>query len=256
MKKITVLIFLTVFLILLDSIGAFAEENTTEVGEHELNDFLKNLGVPLDVINELTYAGKFEIYNTIDSDAVFDGYSEQDVYLPEEGIGEISPMSIPKSQLQLKVTGFKNNDGSYSIYPSFIWKQKARLRNDSFGFALDSSNWSTVAGIVGLNVHMVNATAGHTDYYYYDRPSTSSYAGHVFKIPTNHGTTNHLHYEGHAHFKAKPKGSKVDKRIILRYGDDTTTRGTTSYGISIGVFSVSYPNPKGNFRQTAETLSW
>jgi hypothetical protein len=224
-----------------------------EITEAEIDSQLLELDVPLDVINELTYHGKLNIYNTIDEDAVFDGYTEEDVYLPEEGI-QLS--SIPKSQLQLKVSAFKNSDGTYSFYPSFIWKTKARLRNDSFGFALHDSNWNTVAGNVGLNIHMVNAFPGITDYFYYDRATTSNYSGHVFKIPKGDGATNHLHYEGHAHFKARSTKSTIDKRIILSYGDDTSSGGSASYSISIGAFSVSFPGGGSNKRETSETLSW
>lgn len=233
-----------------------ANEDDSLPSESEMDSFLLDLGMPSGTIENLTYFGKLEIFNTVDEDAVFDGYTEEDVYLPEENDGDISLFSIPKSQLQLKVSGFKNSDGTYSIYPSFIRKTKNRLRNDTFSFVLDNNNWTTVAGNVGLNIHMVNATPGITDKFYYDRPSSSSYSGHRFQIPQNHGKTNHKHYEGHAHFKAKSKKSKVDKRIILSYGNDTTSSGNLSYSVSIGIFSVSYSGGGKNLRTTSETLSW
>src|SRR5690625_1168013 len=134
--------FTLIFLILLGGVNVSADEKGSEVTESELNGFLHELNVPLNVIENLSYSGKLKIYNTIDEDAVFDGYNNEDVYLPTDG--NILPLTIPKSQLELKVSAFKNSDGTYSIYPSFIWKQKARLKNDSFGFVLDYSNWTTV----------------------------------------------------------------------------------------------------------------
>lgn len=253
MKKLATVMFTMMIFILLGNVDVSANENVQEIPESEIDNLLLDLEVPSDVIDELTYYGKLNIYNSIDTNAVFDGYTEEDVELPEN---DIQLLSIPKSQLQLKVSAFKNSDGTYSFYPSFIWKTKARLRNDSFGFALHDSNWTTVAGNVGLNIHMVNAIPGINDYFYYDRATTSNFAGHVFKIPKGDGATNHLHYEGHAHFKAKSKKSTIDKRIILSYSDDTTTGGSASYSISIGAFSVSFPGGGSNKRETSETLAW
>lgn len=257
MKKNTYIFFLSVvMLFVLSAKSVLASENTSIIPETRINDFLISLNVPEDVISSLSYYGKLEIYNTLDKDAQFDGYSEEDVTLPSKE-NNISPMTIPSSDLQLRVTCFKNTDGTYSIYPSFIWKKSARVRNDVFGFVLDYSNWSTVAGEVSLNMHMVNSLPGRTDYHYYDRPTTSDFSGHAFKIPTLHGANNHYHYEGHAHFKARPKTSYVDKKIILRYGDDTNLFNfTASYSISIQAFSVSFTSSDSNFRQTAQTLSW
>lgn len=197
-----------------------------------------------------------EIYNTLDKTATFDGFSSEDVVFEFDSL-EYTPYYIPKSELELKVSGFKNSDGTYTIYPSFIWKTKARLRNDTFGFVLNNNNWTTVAGNVGMTMYMRNVTPGNHDSIYYDRASVSNYAGHAFTIPSGHGVKNHNHYEGHAHFKARPKGTSVDRTIILKYGDDTRSfwnGGTVS--ISIGVIGITITNTPDKYRQTDETLSW
>lgn len=227
-----------------------------EVTEDHLDIFLEERNVPFDVIDELTYYGKLEIYNTLDADAVFDSYANEDVVLEDDSLG-LQPFTIPKSQLDLRVSRFRNSDGTYSFYPSFIWNVRSRLRNDTFGFVLDSNNWTTVAGNVGLTAYVMNYTPGNHDSIYYDRATTSDYAEHAFKIPSNHFTTNYLHHEGHTHFRARPRGSSIDRRMILKYGDDTRSVITSaSYGISFGIFNLSFSNTPSGFRETNETLSW
>ncbi|TDQ38311.1 hypothetical protein [Aureibacillus halotolerans] len=255
-KMLTVTSFTLCLFILTGFVSVSASDGNYSIDENEMDEFLIGLGVPEDVISNLTYLGKLEIFNSVEPDAEFDGFTEKEVSLPATE-GDSSIANIPRSSLDLRVTGFSNSDGTYSIYPSFIWKERARLQNDSFGFALNSNNWTTVAGDVGLNIHMVDASPGYTDRYYYDRPSTSNFAGHAFKIPSGDGELNHDHYEGHAHFTAEPNGSNVDRQIILRYGDDTHGAiGTASYSINVGPFSVSFPSSDSNFREGAETLSW
>lgn len=217
---------------------------------------MRERDVPDEIINEMTYFGKLEIYNTLDKTSTFEGFSSENVFLKPDLLG-ITPYTTPKSQLELKVSGFKNSDGIYTIYPSFIWNVNARLKNDTFGFALDGRNWDTVIGNVGLSTYMRNITPGNHDFIYYDRASESDYAGHAFTIPSGHFYKNHLHYEGHAHFRAKPRSGSVDRRIILRYGDHTGGLfSNVSYGGSIGIFNVNIQSPPKKFRQTTETLSW
>lgn len=264
MKKALIVVVLVGFLFSISTeLGVSASDQVPSTSE--LNSMLENLGVPSDVIDSLTFDAKLEIFLTVDPDAVFDGYTEEDVYLPDNESGEISMFTIPTSQLKLTVSGFKNSDGTYTIYPSFYWKVSTRVRNDSFGFALDSNRWTTVAGNVNMRLVMKNAFPSanpglRDEVEYFDRASTSNFSGHVFKIPKNMGKTKHLSYEGHANFRAKPKGSGVDRKIILSYGDDTFDLLSgffgASYSASIGVFSVSFPSGSTYFRSTSETLTW
>lgn len=255
-KKIVLLLFLSIFIMIYVGENHVSAHEDREVSEEKIDLFLKERDVPDEVLSEITYLGKLEIYNTLDKTATFDEFSSEDVVFESDSL-EYTPYYIPKSELELKVSGFKNSDGTYTIYPSFIWKTKARLKNDTFGFALDRRNWNTVAGNVGLNVYMRNITPGYHDSIYYDRATESNYAGHAFTIPSGQFYKNHLHYEGHAHFKAKPKSGSVDRRIILRYGDHTGgALSNVSYSVSVGIFNVTIPSPPSDFRQTTETLSW
>ncbi|WP_186577379.1 hypothetical protein [Aquibacillus kalidii] len=224
------------------------------IDEATIDTFLTDRGMPEDVLNNLSYRGKYTIYTTLEDDSIFDGYTERTAASLPNRDGDFSTQYISTSDLEFDATGWKNSDGTYSIYPSFYWKENVELDNDSFGFAINNRYWDNVSGAT-LNLWMRDfGPLGSTTSYFIDRASKSDYSGHSFKM-SGFGTIPH-DYEGNGYFKAKPVGSKIDRTISISYADDESSSGTVSYGVSIGMTSVTYSSSSSNFRSTADIIGW
>jgi len=212
---------------------AFTFDHVGELVDESIMDaYLIDRGMPTEALETLTYHAKYEIYSTLDHDTVFEGFEDRKVFL--ENPEETNLFSIPKSQLSFTVSGWKNSDGTYSIYPSFYWHTQNRIQNDSFGFALNSKYWDAVSGAT-LNVILRNSFGGSTNHFY-DRRTGGSFAGHYFRM-SNLTNSSLPGLEGHGHFRARPVGSRIDRKISIGYADDPG-RSPLSYSISIGGFPL------------------
>ncbi|GEM03846.1 hypothetical protein HMI01_08340 [Halolactibacillus miurensis] len=228
--------------------------NLENINEDTIDTFLASRGMPDDVLNNLSYRGEYTIYTTLEDDSIFDGYSERKAASLPSSDGDFSVQFIPTSDLEFDATGWRNTDGTYSIYPSFYWKENVELDNDSFGFALNKKYWDNVSGAT-LNLWMRDfGPEGSTTSYFIDRASMSDYSGHSFKM-SGLGSFPH-DYEGNGYFKAKPVGSTIDRTISISYADGKSILGNISYGVNIGMTSVTYSSSANNFKSTADIIGW
>lgn len=240
------------------SIG-FLNTQPVEANEaDELDTFLLEKGVPISVVEDLTTNAKENIYVTLDDDsAEYKGYDKKENVNMTGGTiqDEISVFSIPQSELSMSVVGFENADGTQDVYPSFQWNATTRLSNDTFGFVVNNSDWSTIAGDVGMRVVIPEfGPEGGQLEEYIDRATESSFAGHAIKM-NNFLNQPFDNPEGNAHFSIEPNGSGASQTIILRYADDPTSGGSLSYSATIQSFGISY-TPNTDIREGTETLSW
>lgn len=237
MKKISKLLCFS--MALLSSTSLFAQTNE--------DTFLQSKGVPQEVVSELSPNLKSYIYETLLEEPGFEFSSYSDE------VGNISPYTIPESELVFDVVTFENN-GIYKIYPSFEWLERNKVRNDTFSFALPSG-WEVVPQERNLRLWIRDFTPGNDEYYDLGRPTyANDFVGYGWKF--NNLTTSSYEFEGNAYFYAKKLNSSANEKINISYVDDPSRLCDLSYSIGYtgpsGLsFSVS-GSDSGDIRQTSD----
>lgn len=226
-------------------------EVINKIDEKELNRFLSEIGVPFDVQQEIDYIVKVKMYESlkdIDGNMKFEGYKSVVANMDNKRDGARDSV-IPKTELKFSATYIyvENNLNAYYIYPSFEFGGLGgltKLYTDTFGFALDSSKW-TVRLNSGIDIYDAFGKR-----YTIDRPSTADFAGCAYALAIPGGTpTSNIWDRGVACIIARPSSTDVDKRIVMRYGQNILTAPQAN----IGPFSITMPNV---YRSAGEVVNF
>ncbi len=251
MKKI---ILLVTFLVLSFSLQLFA--NANEVDEVLIDEFLYEIGTPSDVLDDMGYYQKLNIYNNLsmeEEQLTFDSFEIVDSSL------DGSTRYIPKSELTFKVAYYKGSGNKYSVYPSFYWNGEHSVKNDEFTYALDSSSWELDAsGDETLNIIWRDCIMGgftSNESYFFDRASDLTNAGATFRIPTEWGNSSFRSVEGHSHMKVIKLNTSASNQIWVGYADVYEGKNY-SVGVSFLNFGFNYNGSTSYYRSTKEKLNF
>ena len=232
----------------------------SEHSDEEITESLKSIGIPDDVLDNLSDACKDIIFNNIDENSEFEDYVEKDASTNNNSLIGLRAVELSSSNLQYSVTTIKgstNGEIIYTIIPSFKWKISTSLGNDGFGFAL-YTGWEAVADMpVKLTMHLYNSQGTIAQTKTYSDPSSASQYGYGFKIPKSDcnaapGGT----YEGVAIFRARKKKSNATNSISLNYLHDKSSLLSLSYSISLGVGSVAFSNSNSSTETYGKNISF
>lgn len=197
-------------------------------------------GVPQNVISQMTEHQKQDICANISADAEFAGYEKKQLSFADGdgGDNEISPayVELPERNMDLSVTGFKESNGTYSIYIQFYWYPLVRVANDSLACSM-YPGWEVYPGNEKLRLWSNDDKDNHLESFDIS-PINPSHSGYDFKIPSNKGKTLGF-YEGTAYFYVKKKEPSATPCIAVQYAHDDTSNCSLSFGVSIGVGSIS-----------------
>ena len=249
----------------------------------EAQQLLFELGVPQDVISLMTDAQIINILENIDLEVAIPEFSsfsivdfayneagdlyklseivitlyETTVYLFDssgtiiehfscDSRSGIAPLSIPTSDLTLRLTGFRsgthNGVPRYQLFPSFIWHRPVKVTGDAFAFSV-FHGWEVIAG-ENVNLRLWNRNWQGTLLHYVDlAPDVTQSSGFGFRVPSNVGNFQVL-MEGHAFFFARRWADEqsTQRALTMNYAHDRRTffsRITISIGF--GVISISSP---------------
>ena len=238
MKKRLVSI-LTIVTLLICSISASAQQT------NEVDEYLLDAGFPQSIVETMSETKKDYIYEITHNkeDIAFCSYEEKQFNINEEGLlSEISTTprggQISPSDLTVDVIGIVSNTSEgieYSVFPSFVWNVVKKVKNDSFSMSM-YSGWEAVPGARNLRLYFINAYGNST---YTDlNPTQSNSSGYTFKVPSSTGAVQGL-YEGHGYYDLIKKASNPTPAISLHYTHDASSSMTVSYGINLGVGSIS-----------------
>lgn len=236
---------------------------------NEIDEFLLETGMPLDMVKALDEQLKTYIYETIDTtkNLIFSGYNEETITFPNTDDGDISPNAIPHSELSLTVTSFKDSSGVYHIYPTFEWKVPNKVANDTFAFVLPEG-WYLVPSKYNLRMwYKVSPGDAWEMTEDLSRPSTATLYGYGWNIPKyyydGYGWETTKYYarkayvKGHAYFNAKPTTPTPDKRICVSYADDTSSRLNLSYSLTYkALFITLHPASDDSVRFSFKLLEF
>ncbi|HEY8362829.1 MAG TPA: hypothetical protein VIK77_08090 [Tissierellaceae bacterium] len=208
---------LLISLLIISTLGL----NSVYAASHDINEideFLLETGMPLDIVKALDEEFKIYIYETIDKTKklTFSGYTEKTITFPNIDDGDIRLNYIPPSELSLTVTSIVDSSGVYHIYPTFEWKVRTRVANDTFAFALPEG-WYLVPS--KYNLRMWARENLNDDWKLIEdlsRPSTATFYGYGWQIPLKYIILDDDYYvRGNAYFYAKPTISTPDRRICI-----------------------------------------
>lgn len=241
LKKIS---FLLIFAFLF-SLTTFSSFGTNV--DVDLDTYLDNIGVPDDVIAELTEEQKQLIFETsANENLTFCGFDTREFTITEDGVlKEISKNqqtrdAIPSSDLTLSVMGFNSYSDAhgytYSIYPLFRWHRVTKVNNDTFAFSM-YPGWETIPGERSLRLNLCNEN-GSPQQTTSVGVSLASYSGYAFTVDTTTGAFDGF-YIGGAYMKIKKTSSTASPNISMLYAHDTRPLFTASYGINLGAGSIS-----------------
>ncbi len=258
MKKI----FMTISLAIIMAISVSANEKQTTTiqdtkDEQELNEYLSSIGTPEEVINDMGYYQKLNIYeNSIQEDyVVFDSF--EIVNNEEQGLDDTRYIS--PSELQFEVAYYYHGNNVYSIYPSFYWSGEHDVRNDTFTYLLDGNDWELYAdGDETLNIIWKDVNVGgyiRDESYFLGRASDLTMAGASFDIPVGWNMGTYDHVEGHAHAKVEKMNSSAKHSVRVGYAD-VVEGGNYSVGVSFHIFDFIYSSGGSSFRDTKELLNF
>ena len=211
--------------------------------EDYLDSFLLELDIPAYVLETMPLGQKNMMYNVL--------RNEQDVEfafsLEEE---------YPIDDLSFRVSGMRMDDGTYYIFPSFIWHRSVSVINDRFGASLNTNYWSVAPGTTQLNLWLHGPGQSHQ--HLIGTAWTMSWAGPIFAMPTGTSQPTGWWYEGHGVFRARPSISNPPYNIVLSYAHDNTWSNNLSIDINAGVFSLSFTTTGrgGGLLQRSQTLVW
>ncbi|MDN5277606.1 MAG: hypothetical protein PWR01_1571 [Clostridiales bacterium] len=234
---------------------------------NEINEFLLETGMPLDMVKALDEQLKTYIYETIDTTEklTFSGHTEETITFPNTDAGDISLNTIP--QLSLTVTAFKDSNGIYHVYPTFEWKIPNKVANDTFAFVLPEG-WYLVPSKYNLRMWArENSNDAWEMIEDMSRPSFASLYGYGWNIPKyyydGYGWQTPKYYarkayvKGHAYFYAKPITPTPDKRICVSYADDTSSRLNLSYSLTYEASSITlHPASDDSVRFNSKLLEF
>lgn len=245
--KRTLCAFLTIFMTMsLVSANVFASGV-------DYDTILTAHGVPQDVISQMTEHQKQDICENISTDAEFAGHETKQLSFADEDGDDsgISPayVELPERNMDLSVTGFKESNGTYSIYVHFYWYPLVRVANDSLACSM-YPGWEVYPGNQKLRVWSNDDNNNHLESFDI-APINPSYSGYDFKIPSNKGKTLGF-YEGTAYFYVQKKESSATPRIAVQYAHDDTSACNLSFGVNIGIGSISVTGASDNLQVRGE----
>lgn len=203
------------------------------------DDYLAHLGMPENVIIQLTDIQKECIMEHIDSTAVYVGYDSCDFTLDPVS-GDMMPMytPLPASDLTISVSAYKlqaaseSGSAQYVVCPAFEWHKLSKVNGDSLAGVM-FSGWETIDEIPQLLLVLRNSNGDVAQRILIDENDASEY-GYVFEIPSNVGGMVNGRYEGVASFSINKKDPNATARISMKYVHDNTGL-FESYSINIGV---------------------
>lgn len=110
-------------------------------GIYRSDSYLLSIGVPRDVVDQLSIGQKESIFQKLEGNARFEVFDKRNFAIEDSHNPQIQPMGglISKSDLTLSVISFSvehNGIDCQEIFPSFVWHKKVALKNHSFGMAL------------------------------------------------------------------------------------------------------------------------
>lgn len=247
MKKLKILSVFLILAILICTTGVSAHSNNLveNYSESEIDAYLLESGFPQQLVDTMSDAQKEIIYQHSDNQQIeFAGYETYDYSIDKNNnLSLVEPCGglISESDLTISVFGTRTVDSSgtllySSVYPSFVWNKLVKVKNDSFSMSM-YSGWEAIPGQVNLRLHLMSFD-GVSRQYVDLKPTTSSSSGYSFKIPSNTGAMQGL-YSGYAYYDIDKKSSSATPRISLHYVYDDSSSLNISYGITIGVGSIS-----------------
>ncbi|MBQ7096371.1 MAG: hypothetical protein IJN80_08015 [Clostridia bacterium] len=256
LKKHRLVSLFTAIVILLCSIGASAQTSVN------YDEYLLSTGFPASVIANMSEQYKEFVYNnTKNKDFSFSNYESKQFNVNEDGAmmetqqNEITPYGgiISPSDMTMSVIGGTINsaDGvTYTVLPSFVWHKVKKVKNDSFSMSM-YSGWEAIPGERNFSLHFKNAAGNSTSVDL--NPTGASSSGYTYKIPSNVGAVQGL-YEGYAYFDLDKVSSNASPRISLHYAHDASALINASYGISLGVGSISVSGDTNKLYEMADNF--
>lgn len=219
----------------------------------DFDAFLRERNVPENIIENLPERQKKIIYDNIKykTEAVYDSYEENYAEF-SNGEMEVTPYSIPTSELKFTVIGFDDGNNIFSVFPSFYWlNDDNKAEHDVFAFTFNSNYWE-IEDTPTLTMYMRGVYYnGDDEVWTYDRPTTMSYAGASFDLE---GVKKYA-YEAHGAVTIKKISSSATRKIILSYFDYTGIL-SADVGVTFGPFSITFTNTPTFYRETAEPLDF
>lgn len=245
LKKIS---FLMVFVFAFSFIAFPNVAKEEKVVNVDLDNYLSSIGIPAAVIEQLPEEQKQLIFETSnDEETTFSGYDTRDFSLSEDGtLTEIKKDAgtrdaIPSTDLTLSVIGLKlvggtTNEVSYNLYPLFKWHIVTKVNNDTFAFSM-YPGWEAVPGERSLLLHLCdeNENPIHSTNVGVSQATSTGYA---FTVDSTTGAID-SYFIGGAYMKVKKVSSTASPNISITYVHDKSPFLIISYGITIGVGSIS-----------------
>ena len=206
--------------------------------ENTADNILIEHGVPLEIINKMTELQKEYLRDNLPKDAVYESFAEKEYVFDEKGIPTIQPYSpLPSSDLTMSVVGFTNGNGTYNIYPSFVWHNFSKTpSNDVFTVEL-YPGWKLTPG-TRPNCRLWNKNSDNKLTAYYDYPPEAMGAiGAAFHFGKD--LVSSAGFEGHASLTATKKLANATHSVVLNYFHDTSLAFSVSFSISVGAAQIT-----------------
>ena len=252
--------FLFAILVVLIPFSASAEGELNVV-----NTYLRNIGLPEQVIVSLSAEQKELIYETrVEGEVSFSGYQTADFWVNENGeLTENNPDNnvslcggiIDEADLTLSVIGLNiypsNGEMYQGVYPSFKWNTYVKVNNDSFSMSM-YSGWEAIPGERNFRLHLLNSS-GQSAQYVDIAPNLASETGYSFRIPSGTGSFQGW-YSGTAYFAVRKTSASATSAITLHYAHDTSASTSISYGISIYAGSISVTGNQNSIYEMADNF--
>lgn len=259
MKRVIVSVMVCIIVVYYTNISANAkEESYNQKGnkytydvEENLNDMdeckeiLLSVGTPQNVIDKISDSQLQYIASNLAREAIYESMNSfvcEDMFGKEEEntISTYAVSTLSEELIDVTVLSYRvcvNGEWQYIIFPSFKWlKPGYSIDNDSFAFAL-YSGWEVVPGYAPkITLNLVNSY-GVQQTRNYGATDASQY-GFCFNFQYGIRMYNGWH-EGNTMFYAKKKNENATAGISVKYIYDNSKYFDASYGISIGVASVS-----------------
>lgn len=249
MKKIVC--FVLTLVMVLSSLCIYISATETITND----EFLLSLGVPQNVINQLTEGQKCNLRETIPVDAIYCSYETSTMNLSESIGYSITRLgTIPADELTMSAMGFEvtvNGELQYCVSVSFIldFSSFVNLDNDAFVISL-YSGWE-YSGFGNQNLRVYDNDTAYDDYL----PINTTSYGSEYRLSDNSISLDG-DYEGYTNCYLRKVDSNATHAINLRYVQDALSSDNSQYTVNLGVGGSTLSGDTTNLNTRAGNYSY
>ena len=207
--------FMCFLLLVCVCFGAMALPVGATAASVDLDAFLRERGVPEDVLETMPWGQKQLIYDTVGDGAMYVPYEEDHTVLSSTADDALLT-AMGMDGLEFFVVAFEwTEDGRVvnDVYTSFVWTAKTLPNLDTFETTL-YPGWEAVPGERVFRFYTIRSSGDVKSVQEFG-PIGASHNGYTYGVPTS--ASARTYYEGHSYLRVMDTKGDSTHAVVMRY---------------------------------------